>query len=82
MPDAEARLNDHWKDFWENSANPVDGDKKKHGTALAALLLRVASHAAVFVGRIAKNQAGLSSATKNISKVEDAVYCALKVSKN
>lgn len=82
MPDAETRLNGHWKDFWETSAKPLDEDKKQHGTALAALLLRVAFHAAVFVGRVAKNEAGLSQATQNISQVKGAVYYASKIIKN
>ncbi len=48
---------------------PIDEDPEQHGTAAVALLLRVARHAEIFVGRIAKNQAGLNEAEDNIVEV-------------
>ncbi|KAL7810618.1 serine protease [Trichoderma gracile] len=67
MPGAIGRLTHHWHDFQEASSEPIDEDPKQHGTALTALLLRVALHADIFVGRVAKHEKGLSQSTHNIS---------------
>jgi hypothetical protein len=67
--DGEARLEGHWHDWAGNSGFPVDEDAQRHGTTLIALLLRVARHAEVFVGRIAKDKSCLEGATENIVKV-------------
>jgi hypothetical protein len=70
LPGAEARLVGHWYDWAGDSGKPIDEDTSKHGTALVALLLRVALHAEVFVGRVAKDKNGLQDAAKKISDVE------------
>lgn len=69
LSDGEARLVGHWKDWAGGSANPIDDDPQRHGTSVVSLLLRVARHTEVFVGRIARDQAGLNGATDNIVKV-------------
>ncbi|PTB66171.1 serine protease [Trichoderma citrinoviride] len=67
MPGAIGRLAAHWHDFQEASPEPIDEDMNQHGTALTALLLRVALHADIFVGRVAKHERGLFESTHNIS---------------
>ncbi|KLU90810.1 hypothetical protein MAPG_10661 [Magnaporthiopsis poae ATCC 64411] len=57
-----------WKDYVGDSSEPVDDDGEKHGTAVAALLLRTATHADVYVIRIAENQKKLSEAEAAIEK--------------
>ena len=69
MPGAIGRLDTHWHDFQEASPEPIDEDMNQHGTALTALLLRVALHADIFVGRVAKHEKGLVESTQNISRV-------------
>ncbi|KAE8447647.1 hypothetical protein EG329_010618 [Mollisiaceae sp. DMI_Dod_QoI] len=64
----EARLIDHWHDWSGTSKVAIDEDPGKHGTALVALLLRVALHAEVFVGRVAKDEGELGHATEKISQ--------------
>ncbi|KAL8364562.1 hypothetical protein RB595_003717 [Gaeumannomyces hyphopodioides] len=66
LSDGEARLEGHWRDWVAASTSPIDDDPKRHGTSVVSLLLRVARHAEIFVGRIARNQAGLNGATDNI----------------
>lgn len=66
---AEALLKGRWHDFVEDSKTPVDEDTGRHGTALVALLLRVAIHAEVFVARVARNKDGLQIAENSISRV-------------
>ncbi|KAL7819526.1 serine protease [Trichoderma aethiopicum] len=68
MPGAIARLAHHWHDFQDSSPEPIDEDLHQHGTALTAVLLRVALHADVFVGRVAKHEKGLFQSTQNISR--------------
>ncbi|RYP49320.1 hypothetical protein DL768_004945 [Monosporascus sp. mg162] len=69
MPDEASRIeNGHWHDFVGESAQPVDEDRNAHGTAVVSLLLRVARHADVFVGRIAKNSESLIHAASNVAK--------------
>ncbi len=70
------RLEKHWRDWAGASACPVDDDPEKHGTSVVALLLRVARHAEVFVGRIARDQAGLGGAADNIAEVREPSYKA------
>ncbi|RMJ16652.1 hypothetical protein CDV36_003673 [Fusarium kuroshium] len=65
-PNGEARLQGHWCDWAGKSTHPIDEDAQQHGTSTAALLLRVARHAEVFVGRVAKDQKHLNGATNNI----------------
>jgi hypothetical protein len=69
MPGAEARLVGHWHDWAGDSQEPIDEDPTSHGTALVALLLRVAIHAEIFVGRVVKDKNGLYHAEKSISEV-------------
>ena len=68
---SDARLKNHWYDWSGNSKEPIDQDPARHGTALVALLLRVALHAEVFVGRVAKDESelGRARAAENISTV-------------
>lgn len=58
-----------WWDCLNESEEPVDDDCDRHGTALTALMLRLAPGAEVYVVRIAKNMAGLSAAEATIAKV-------------
>jgi hypothetical protein len=69
IPGAMGRICHHWHDFQDGSPEPIDEDVKQHGTALTALLLRVALHADIFVGRVAKHEKGLFESTQNISRV-------------
>ncbi|RSM17130.1 hypothetical protein CDV31_004023 [Fusarium ambrosium] len=66
LANGEARLQGHWCDWAGKSTHPIDEDAQQHGTSTAALLLRVARHAEVFVGRVAKDQKHLNGATNNI----------------
>ncbi|PTB59236.1 hypothetical protein M431DRAFT_490843 [Trichoderma harzianum CBS 226.95] len=68
LPGVPARLVGHWRDFHEGSTEPVDEDAKQHGTALTALLFRVAFNVDIYVGRVTKDQADLPNSTQNISK--------------
>lgn len=69
LPDGERRLNGRWADWVGGSQDPVDEDDGQHGTALAALALRVAAHADIFIGRIARGTADLNGSTRNIVEV-------------
>ena len=70
LPRAEDRLSGkHWKDWVSGKVQPIDEDHGAHGTSTVALLLRVARHAEVFVGRIARDKHGLRGATNNIVEV-------------
>lgn len=62
-------LKKRWKDWVSGSPEPVDEDTGQHGTATAALLLRVAKHAEVYIGRVIKDTDGLSSAQGAIAEV-------------
>ncbi len=76
LADAERRLVGHWHDWAGGSPVPVDEDVNRHGTSTAALLLRVASHAEVFVGRIAKDSRDLNRAMQNIVDVSSSSLAA------
>jgi hypothetical protein len=62
-------LLERWWDCLNESEEPVDDDCDRHGTALTALMLRLAPGAEVYVVRVAKNRAGLSAAKATIAKV-------------
>ncbi|KAF9870213.1 ankyrin unc44 [Colletotrichum karsti] len=62
----EMGITQHWQDWAGESNVPLDEDSSKHGTSMAALLLRVAPHADIYVGRVAKSSAHLRSATPQL----------------
>ncbi|KAI1175958.1 peptidase S8/S53 domain-containing protein [Nemania sp. FL0916] len=59
--------NAHWYDFVGAAKQPIDEDEQGHGTAVVSILLRVAQHASVFVGRIAKSSQDLHLAGGNVA---------------
>jgi hypothetical protein len=63
---------DLWYDCLGESNVPVDQDDDDHGTALTALLLRLAPEAMIYVIRIARNSNELSTSANNIRKVSCA----------
>jgi hypothetical protein len=69
LANGEARLKGHWRDWTDNSTDPIDEDPQQHGTSVAAILLRIAGNGEVFVGRVTKNQRDLNGATANIVNV-------------
>lgn len=66
---AESRLCRHWHDWAGDSVHPIDQDSSKHGTVLFALLMRIAPHAEIFVGRVAKSKGGIQTSADSIAEV-------------
>lgn len=60
---------ERWHDCLGESDEPVDEDPTSHGTAIAALLLRLAPEAIVYIIRIARNTDELSQSVTNIIDV-------------
>ncbi|KAK5996023.1 hypothetical protein PT974_04446 [Cladobotryum mycophilum] len=61
-------LEDRWYDCTGESAEPIDEDRGRHGTALACLLLRLASEATIYIIRVAKDAAGLAGAAGHVQE--------------
>ena len=60
----------NWTDYVGGKVMPVDEDPGKHGTALAALLLRLIPNcASIHVARVAQNATKLTDAKENTVKV-------------
>jgi hypothetical protein len=74
-PGADQRddLLDRWMDCFCASDEPIDDDKDRHGTALAALMLRLLPGAELFIVRVAKDADGLSKAEATIAEVCSSV---------
>lgn len=69
-----SQLRRHWKDWVNGSTDPIDEDGGQHGTATAALLLRVAKHADVYIGRVTKDTVGLAGAQSSIAEVSGRLF--------
>jgi hypothetical protein len=76
-PGANQRDNlvDRWIDCLEESEEPVDDDAERHGTALAALMLRLLPGAELYIVRVAKDAKGLSTAEGTIAEVYIYIIC-------
>jgi hypothetical protein len=59
----------YWKDYVNESTKPVDEYKLRHGTALAALALRLMPHAQVHILRVARDHDELSVSAERIADV-------------
>lgn len=69
-----SQLRRRWKDWVDGSIVPIDEDGGQHGTATAALLLRVAKHTDVYIARVTKDTAGLASAKSYIADVSGRLF--------
>jgi subtilisin family serine protease len=56
-----------WKDWVDDSLRPEDHDG--HGTHVVSLVMKIAPAADIYVARVAKNAAGLQSASKKVAEV-------------
>lgn len=69
----------NWTDYVDGKTAPCDEDPGRHGTALAALLIRLIPNcASIHVARVARNAAELADAKKNTAKVESSLPYRVK----
>ena len=58
-----------WLDCVGGTREPVDEDPHSHGTAMAALLLRLVPRATIYIVRVARDSNGLSAAKEIFAEV-------------
>ncbi|KAF2148360.1 subtilisin-like protein [Myriangium duriaei CBS 260.36] len=75
------RLRGRWKDFWADSASPIDADG--HGTSMLSLVVNIASFADIYVARIASTNEDIHNerqkTSDNLAKAIDWAVCEQKV---